>query len=96
VRRLMQHIDAAAGGLVDWSEFDAEAERWGIEIRGLSREDLSALIESSTREIPAAKHRRLHRKLATSCDGAGAGTEAPSLYTVGLTSRCSPASAGAA
>jgi hypothetical protein len=28
----------AAGGLADWSEFDAEAERWGIEVRGLSRQ----------------------------------------------------------
>jgi hypothetical protein len=37
----MQHFDAAAGGLVDWSEFDAEAERWGIEIevRGLYPRD---------------------------------------------------------
>jgi hypothetical protein len=39
VRRLMQHIDAAAGGLVDWSEFDAAAERWGIEVRGLYPRD---------------------------------------------------------
>ena len=61
-RCLLGLFDAAATGLADWSEFDAEAERWGIEVRGLSREDLSALIESSTREIPAAKHRRLHQE----------------------------------
>jgi hypothetical protein len=33
----MQHFDAAAGGLVDWSEFDAEAERCGFEVRGSTR-----------------------------------------------------------
>jgi hypothetical protein len=44
------------------SEFDGEAERWGIEVRGLSREDLRALIEGSTREIPTTEHRRLHQK----------------------------------
>jgi hypothetical protein len=39
-----------------------EAERLSIEVRGISREGLSALIESSTRQIPAAKHCRLHRE----------------------------------
>jgi hypothetical protein len=34
-RRLLRLFDAAATGLADWSEFDAEAERWGIEIREL-------------------------------------------------------------
>ncbi len=38
----------AAGGLADWSEFDAEAEHGGIEVRGLSHEGLRTLIESST------------------------------------------------
>jgi hypothetical protein len=61
-RCLVGLFDAAAGGLADWSEFDAEAERWGIEVRGLSREDLSALIAGSTREIPTTEHRRLHRE----------------------------------
>ena len=61
-RCLLRLFDAAAGGLADWSEFDAEAERWGIEVRGLSREDLSALIEGSTFEIPTAEHRRLHQE----------------------------------
>jgi hypothetical protein len=42
--------------------FDAEAESLGIEVRGLSREDLGALIEGSACEIPAAKHRRLHQE----------------------------------
>jgi hypothetical protein len=50
-----------AAGLADWSEFDAEAERWGIEVRELSREDLRALIERSTFEIPTTEHRRLHK-----------------------------------
>jgi hypothetical protein len=41
--------------------FDAEAERWGIEVRGLSREELNTLIESSTFEISTTEHRRLHQ-----------------------------------
>ncbi len=61
-RCLLRLFDAAAGGLADWSEFEAEAERWGIEVRGLSREDLSVLIEGSIREIPATDHRRLHQE----------------------------------
>ena len=61
-RCLLGLFDAAAGGLADWSEFDAEAERRGIEVRGLSREDLRALIESSTCEIPTTEHRRLHQE----------------------------------
>jgi hypothetical protein len=61
-RCLLGLFDAAAGGLADWSEFDAEAERWGVEVRGLSREGLAALIESSTRQIPATEHRRLHQE----------------------------------
>jgi hypothetical protein len=31
-RCLLGLFDAAATGLADWSEFDAEAERWGIEV----------------------------------------------------------------
>jgi hypothetical protein len=59
-RCLLRLFDAAAIGLADWSEFDAEVERWGIEVRGLSREVLTALIEGSTREMPTTQHRRLH------------------------------------
>jgi hypothetical protein len=40
----------------------AEAERWGMEIRGLSCEELTALIGGSTREIPTTEHRRLHQE----------------------------------
>ncbi len=61
-RCLLGHFDAAAGGFADWSEFDTEAERLSIEVRGLSREQLTALIESSTLEIPTTEHRRLHRE----------------------------------
>jgi hypothetical protein len=43
-RCLLGLFDAAATGLGDWSEFDAEAERLSIEVRGLPLEDLSALI----------------------------------------------------
>ena len=61
-RCLLGLFDAAAGGLADWSAIDTEAERWGIEVRWLSREDLVALIESSAREIPTTEHRRLHQE----------------------------------
>lgn len=60
-RCLLRLFDAAAEGLADWSEFDAEAERRGVETRGISREDLTALIESSTCELPMTEHRGLHQ-----------------------------------
>jgi hypothetical protein len=56
-------FDAAAAVLADWSEFDAEAERWGIEVRGLSRQSLTALTKSSIHEIPTTEHRRLHQEV---------------------------------
>jgi hypothetical protein len=61
-RCVLRHFDSAAAGLADWSEFDAEAERLSIEVRGLSREGLRTLIESSTREIPTTEHRSLHQE----------------------------------
>jgi hypothetical protein len=61
-RCLLGLFDAAATGLADWSEFDAEAERLSIEVLGFSREDLSALIESSPFEIPTTEHPRLHQE----------------------------------
>jgi len=69
-RSLLRLFDAAAGGPADWSEFDTETERWDIEVRGLSREELTTVIEGSTREIPTTEHHRLHQGLATSCGGA--------------------------
>ena|SRR5215217_2998347 len=60
-RWLLRLFDATAGDLAEWSEFDAEVERLSIEVRGLSREDLRALIESSTCEIPTTEHLRLHQ-----------------------------------
>jgi hypothetical protein len=42
--------------------FDAEAERWSTEVRRLSCDDLAALNEGSTREIPATEHRRLYQE----------------------------------
>jgi hypothetical protein len=57
-RYLLVLFDAAATGLAEWSEFDAEAERWGIEVRGLSRKVLSALIEENgTRGAGVRTHR---------------------------------------
>ncbi len=61
-RCLLGLFDAAVDGLADWSEFDAEAERWGLEVRGLSREGVAALIEDFTQEIPTTEHRRLHQE----------------------------------
>jgi len=61
-RCLLGLFDAAATGLADWSEFDKEAERWGIEVRGLSCEGLRTLIEGSTFEIPTTEHRTLHHE----------------------------------
>jgi hypothetical protein len=60
-RWLLGRFDAVAGDLTEWSEFDAEGERLSIEVRGLSREVLGALIESSTCEIPTTDHRTLHQ-----------------------------------
>jgi hypothetical protein len=60
-RCLLGLFDAAAAGLADWSEFDEEAERLSIEVRGISREDLSALIAGSTLESPTTEHLRLHQ-----------------------------------
>src|SRR5215216_2844032 len=62
LRCLLGLFDAATGDLAGWTEFDAETERWGVEVRALSREELRALIESSTREIPTTEHRRLHQE----------------------------------
>jgi hypothetical protein len=62
LRCLPRLFDAVAAGLADRSEFDAAAERWSIEVRGLSREDLSVLIEGSTFEISTTEHRRLHQE----------------------------------
>jgi hypothetical protein len=39
-----------------------EAERLSIEVCGLSRQGLTALIESSTHEIPTTEHRSLHQE----------------------------------
>ena len=88
-RCLLGIFDAEAGGLADWSEFDGEAERLSIEVCGLSREDLSALIEGSTREIPTTEHRRLHQEASDFVRwGRRGGRRTLALY--GRTSRCSP------
>ena len=58
---LLRLFDAAAEGLADWSEFDQEAGRWGVEVLGLSREELAALVEGSSCEIPTEAHHRIHQ-----------------------------------
>ena len=55
-------FDATAGDFAEWSEFDTEVERLSIEVRGLSCEDLRALIESSTCETLPTEHRTLHQE----------------------------------
>ena len=77
VRRLMQHFDAAAAGLADWSEVDAEAERLSIEVRGRAREDLTMLIEGSAFEISTTEHRRLHKKASDFARWGRRGGDAP-------------------
>jgi hypothetical protein len=76
-RCLLGLFDAAATGLADWSEFDAEAERWGLEVRGLSRKGVAALIEASTQKIPATEHRRLHQEAGYFVRWAGVGPKDP-------------------
>jgi hypothetical protein len=61
-RCLIGLFDAAATGLAEWSEFNAEAERLNIEVRELSRDDMTVLIGGSTLEIPSTEHRRLHQE----------------------------------
>ena len=94
-RCLLGLFGAAAAGLADRSQFDAEAERLSIEVRGLSREDLSALIEGSTHEMPTTEYRRLHQEASDFVPwGRRGGRRILALY--GRTSRCSPASGGGA
>jgi hypothetical protein len=90
-RCLLGLFDAATTGLADWSAFDEEAARWGIEVRGLSREDLSALIAGSTLEIPTTEHRTLHQEASDFVWWAGAGAAEPWPSSAGHTSPCSPA-----
>jgi hypothetical protein len=61
-RCLLGLFDPASTGLADCSEFDAEAACPSVEVRGLSREGLAALIKSFTFEVPATEHRTLHRE----------------------------------
>jgi hypothetical protein len=61
-RCLLGLFDAVSGDLIAWSEFDSKAERWGIEVRGFSCEELRALIAGSTHEIPSTEHRTLHQE----------------------------------
>ena len=89
-RCLLGLFDAAATGLAAWSEFDAEADHWGIEARGFSREDLRALIESSTLEIPTTEHRTLHQEEGDYVRWGRRGDHR-TLALYGRTSRYSPA-----
>jgi hypothetical protein len=77
-RCLLRLFDAATGCLADWSECDSEAERWGIEVRGLSLEDLTALIEGSTRQIPTTEHRSLHQEEGDFAQSVDVGHKNPS------------------
>ena len=90
-RCLLRLFDAAATGLAYCSEFDAEAERLSIEVRGLSREDVSRLIESSTFEIRTTEHRTLHQEASDFVRWGRSGPEEPWPSTADPTSRCSPA-----
>jgi hypothetical protein len=95
-RCLLGLFDAAATGLADWSVFDAEAERWGIEVRGLSRQGLTALIEGTNLEIPTTEHRKLHQEASDFVPWGRRGAEEPWPSTAGRTSHSSPAFGGGA
>jgi hypothetical protein len=71
LRCLLGLFDAAAG-MAGWSEFETEAERLSIKVRGISREDLTILIEGSTTE-----HRRLHKKASDFARWGRRGGDAP-------------------
>lgn len=58
-RCLLSLYDRAAEGSGLWADFDAEAERWGVNCLA-SRDELAAMVEKSIRELPAADHLRLH------------------------------------
>ena len=60
-RCLLRLYDLAGEGDIPWAVvFDAEAERWGVDVR-IPRRQLEALVEGSTAEIPTQEHRRLHQ-----------------------------------
>jgi hypothetical protein len=77
-RCLLGLFDAAAGGLADWSEFDAEAERLSIEVRGLSC------------QISTTEHRTLHQEEGYFVRWGRRGAGGPCPSTADRTSRCSP------
>lgn len=59
-RCLLFLYDRAAEGSGPWSDFDAEAERRGVDYR-ITREELAAMVEDSVCKLSAADHRRLHQ-----------------------------------
>lgn len=63
-RCLLKLRDEAEGelrlaGVGAWLEFELEAERWGVPVE-IAREDLEALVASSTVVLEREKHRLLH------------------------------------
>jgi hypothetical protein len=63
-RCLLRLHDEATGelrlaGVGAWLEFEHEARRWGVPVE-IAREDLEALIASSTEVLDKERHRLLH------------------------------------
>ncbi len=60
-RCLLRLRDAAGDdqGHPAWLEFELEAERWSIPVT-ISRQDLEALVESSTEVLKRERHRLIH------------------------------------
>jgi hypothetical protein len=77
-RCLLGLFHAAAAGLADWAEFDAEAERLSIEVLGLSRQGLGARPARGPYPAPCWESKR-----SGSQRPALAGIIMVSVYTIG-------------
>ena len=57
--RADEHIELDGQGLQKWLDFELEAMRWNVD-PDITRDDLAALIDASTVEMPAEDHRSTH------------------------------------
>lgn len=57
--RADEHTELDGAALQAWLDFELEAMRWGVD-PDISRDDLTALIDTSTVRMPAEDHRHAH------------------------------------